>query len=87
MRQRKIETKKALCIPITKDCMMDEPRLTLVPTNNLNMTARGKLAAAIARESAKLVTIPACRKVARVAEAIPRRCMGEAFIAALVLGA
>ncbi len=81
-----VETRKALCIPVTKARMGADPSETLVPTNNCIITSLGRLLEATARARAKLVTMPAWRKVAKVPEAIPSRFFGEEFMAALVLG-
>ncbi len=50
------------------------------------ITSCGTAAAATARASAKLVTIPQFRSVVNVAAATPKRRGGAELIAALVLG-
>ena len=57
-----------------KSSIILEPSVILAPMNSLITTSLGRLAAATASASAKLVTMPVCRRVARVAEALnPKR--------------
>jgi hypothetical protein len=73
-------------MPTTKARIDVDPKVMFVPTKSFIISSRGRLAAATAIASARLVTIPVCRRVASAADATPKRYLGAAFIAALLFG-
>ena len=72
--QRTIETRNALRIPTTNACIALRAQRDVRSDKQLHHRIPGKAAGGDRQAKSEARTMPVCRSVARVADAMPRRC-------------